>query len=116
MFPRVLGYLAGRAAAETYRFFSNPENRERAAIAAIETAAFVVLPPAARPLAAAYRAWNLFFPRQELPLQNPRPTNQAGSGSPQRAGLECYLGAMQAGDPWLVSPVGTMPLESCLRR
>lgn len=116
MFPRVLGYLAGRAVAETYRFFSNPENRERAAMAAIETAAFVVLPPATRPLAAAYRVWNLFYPRQELPLQNPRPQSHSGSSSQQRTSLECYLGAIQASDPWLVSPVGTMPLESCLGR
>ncbi len=115
MFPRVFGYLAGRVVAETYRFFSNPENRERVAVAAIETAAFAVLPPAALPVAAAYRAWNLFYPRQEL-FQNPRPASQPSSDSPQRASLECYLGAIQASDPWLISPVGTMPLQRCLSR
>ena len=115
MFPRVLGYLAGRVAAEAYRFFSNPENQERVAVAAVETAAFTVLPFPARPLALAYRAWSLFHPSRELPLRNPRPAPQNQSRSAQSAGLECYLNALEAVDPWMISPVGTMPMEACLR-
>ncbi|HEX5034174.1 MAG TPA: hypothetical protein VFW62_06825 [bacterium] len=100
--------------AETYRFFSNPENRAGVAGVVAEAAVFTVLPSMARPAAIAYRMWNLFHPSRQAPIQNPRPMPQKASNSPQAAGLECYLQAIQSSDPLLLSPVGTMPFGRCL--
>ena len=116
MFPRVLGFLAGRAAAfavdvyhrvtGTHQNQNSTEPVDRFVAAGLASTAFAPLPiPLRIPavlLSIPYLAEQIHELRENQPDSNPAFSS-----------LECYLRAAEAADPFLVSPVGTLPFEGC---
>lgn len=126
MFPRVLGYLAGRAAALAVNVYQRLTGQEsgsgesksidrqidRYVAPALIFAGTAALPlPLRVPAALALTLPTALRLGRELLGER----EVEATGFPGRESLNCYFRAASESDPLLFSPVGTLPLERCLR-
>lgn len=126
MFPRVLGFLAGRAAALALNVYhrltgqdsdsgqskSIDRQIDRYVAPALIFAGTAALPlPLRVPAALAMTLPTALRLGRELLGER----EVEATGFPGRESLNCYFRAASESDPLLFSPVGTLPLERCLR-
>ncbi|HKY62370.1 MAG TPA: hypothetical protein VJR29_03035 [bacterium] len=126
MFPRVLGRILGRIASATCEGFHQFQQSARNVLSQspsdliegafrrglTDAALMLIAPPAARPLVAAFRAWE-FINSRNLSENRVSETAEPATSS-MKGSLECYLQAMSLENSYLISPVGTLPYEECL--
>ncbi|MCC6273465.1 MAG: hypothetical protein IT572_08360 [Deltaproteobacteria bacterium] len=126
MFPRVLGYLTGRAAAIAVNVYQRLTGQEsdsgqsksidrqidRYVAPALIFAGTAALPlPLRVPAALALTLPTaLRLGRELLGEREVEATGFLGNES-----LDCYFRAASESDPLLLSPVGTLPFDRCLR-
>lgn len=126
MFSRVLGFAAGRAAASIVQWYHRnfgqqtaPESSNSKQLvdhylpAALAIAASPMLPLPLRIPATMALAWPIAL---ELGRELTGSHEVELKSFPGGRSLECYLQRSAQSDPFLISPVGTMPYESCFLR
>lgn len=126
MFPRVLGYLAGRAAAlavnvcrrltgqstdsEASKSIDRDIDRYVGPAAVHAVTAALPLPLRIPAVLALTLPTVVDFAREHLATREAEATGFHADQS-----LDCYFRAASESDPFLFSPVGTLPLDRCLR-
>jgi hypothetical protein len=121
MFPRVLGYLAGRAAAIAVDLYqriqgsdqnqNNPSSTSSFVPAAIATVGILALPA---PLRIPATLGGLALPYLLREVRELVETQGSSDGSTRS--LECYLKVAEQSDPILLSTAATYPFAQCEER